>query len=219
MGLMTLADFRGELSAVTGGRANIGDPRIDLWINFGYFDVTGAVEFDELEDELEVTTTSSVDSVNLPSTVRSVYGVRGPSGLLQWVTKHEWMRLFGAASAEPTKWTRIGNEIKLSPTPNALYSLIAFTKVDADKLEADTDVTVLPRTWDMAVHYLAVSHAYYAMEEVATGANWLNRAIAYIQTRASEENRQLIEPGLGGTLAPSLERLAGPMAPANAYGG
>jgi hypothetical protein len=217
MGVMTLADFRSELNDVVGDRAVVAAARVNRWINFGYLDVTGAVEFAELEELPTVNTAIGTESYAVPADARAVLGVMTPDKMLGWMPKHEWMRIRNSTTGAPIRWTRLGNQLKISPIPSSVMTLTLLIKKEAAALALDTDVTVLPDTWDLAIHYLSVSHAWYALKELASGTAWLNRAISYIQTRAIEEHRELIEPGLGATLTPSIQQMAEAVAPTSGF--
>lgn len=219
MGVMALSDFREELAARVGGRADVTSPRMNRWINFGYLDVTGSVEFEELEEEQDIQLAADEYEEAIPATVRSIVGIRDADGLLQWIPKHEWQRIFGG-EGNPIKWTRIGGFMKFTPVPQATWDGVALFKIEPGILSADESVTAIPQTWDLAVHYMAVSHALFAIEEEAEGTIWFNRAVAYMKTRAHEERRNMLEPALGGTIAARAERIAGAMGGnLNAYQG
>lgn len=206
MGFVTYQQFQDEVTAVVGARSDMVTNRIGKWVNFAYLDVTGAIEFEELE-VLEPIIIGADGSGNLSARARAITALSGPIGLLQWIPKHEFLRVQGQTGT-PNRWTRIGNAIRVIPSPNADTSFTGMVRIDPPDLSAPGDVTVLPNTWDVAIQYLAISHCFYAVGEDNRAVGWFNRAVAYIQTRAKEEHRRLVDPGLGGTLAPPTERLA-----------
>lgn len=206
MGMMQLSEFREELIAVLGTRIDIDAPRVDRWVNFGYLDVTGSVEFEELEEERDYVVNATEDSTVLEADVRSVLGVRSSLGMLQWMPRYEWLRMKGI-SGVALKWTRVGSAIKVSPASTTGITLNAIVKTESARLTDDTDTSVIPQTWDMAIHYMAVSHAFFAVDETSNGVVWFNRAVAYMKTRANDEGRKMVDPAIGGLAPPSPARL------------
>lgn len=208
MGFFTLEDFREELSSVLGQRGT-GDRRLDRWINFGYLDLTGALDFDELNDLYELNVTASQNTYDVPAKTRMVKAVvnEDTDRLLDYVDPTEFFRLDRTKTAEPLRWTRYADNILLHPTPADSATFTVMRKVDPDRLEEYDDVTVLSDTWDAAIHMLSVYHGFLALAENEARANaWMTRAIMYIQTRATQEEMFVKESGLGLSYAMPLEK-------------
>jgi len=62
MGILTLANYRTEVQSALGDRG-IGNTRLDQWINFGYLDLAGSVDFAVLDSN------SSVNTINATQTI------------------------------------------------------------------------------------------------------------------------------------------------------
>jgi hypothetical protein len=212
MGYMTLADFREELSETTGNRG-FDNGRLDRWINFAYMDVTGAIDLEELEEPAAAVTVAATPTVAKPDNSRKVLTVVDDTTgrLLQSIDKTEYFRLDRTTTGEPLKWAVLGDNIYLHPTPNAAFDLLIIQKIDPARLELVSDTTILADTWDAAVFMLSVHYAYMSVGEDQRAALWMNRAISYLQSRATAEEIFIREPGLGLSMAVPKERLLSAM--------
>lgn len=208
MGLMELSDFRDELDAILGDRVDDND-RLDRWVNFGYLDLSGALDFDELNDLHDLNVQSGTADYDVPDSTRLIKAVvdNDEGEYLDYVDPTEYFRLDRSVSGDALRWTRFANKIRLHPTPSSNADFLVLRKIDPTLLDGDTDTTVIPATWDTAVHILSVYHGLLALDERETKVNsWLSRAITYIQTRATQEEMFAKESGLGLSFALPLEK-------------
>lgn len=196
MGTMSLFDFRGDVQAALGERG-FSDARLNRWINFGYLDLTGAVQFEELNKFSILATVIGQREYATPARVRLLQSVARDGGdLLDFVDRTEFFRLV-LANGTAVRWTRIGTQILLHPTPDSVENLTQlFTEFPA-LLAADADVTVIPTTWDAAVFLLAVHHGFLAIGEDDRALAWLSRAVQYIRARVTDDELFVKETGLG----------------------
>ena len=80
MGDLALSDFRGELDLVFGDRGFTSENTFyDRWVNFGYLEVTTAIDFESLDEDLSVTTSSSTQNYTGPTSPLAVKSVRDDS--------------------------------------------------------------------------------------------------------------------------------------------
>ena len=201
MAYMQLADYRTDLQTALGDRG-LSNTILDRHINFAYLDIIGAVKFPELvEEDTSQSTANGVNSVNVPTGAMLVDLVRNTTDdvKLQWIPLQEYWRLTQAAGVA-AKWSRQKNKIMLNPVPNGIKALrILYIKSPA-RLSGSTDVTVLPDTWDSAVFLLSVHFGLLAVGEEDRATVWFQRALAYVQTRMTEEGLSMGASGLGLTL-------------------
>lgn len=198
MGLLKLLDFRDELD-VTFGERNVDPIHYNRWINYAYFDLCTSVDFDVLDDELDITTVALTRSYDDPAgDYIIIKHVRDETNdyALTWLPKEDFFRLTAADNGEPKRWTLHKEKLWFYPNPDGAYSLLAIFKELPDALAEDGDPTVLHAGWDAAVSMLASHYGYMAMGEEARGIAWFNRAIAYIQSRMTDEGLQKNVPGL-----------------------
>lgn len=202
MGFMTLDNFRTDLQSALGDRGIVNE-RLDRWINFGYLDICGSIDFEVLDEE---DTTQSIstgaNTANVPAGALIVKLVKDTTNdnLLGWIPKPEFHRLSASATGAPTKWTRHKNQIFVHPKPTATTAIRIIYKKPPTRLINATDVTVLPDVWDAAVFMLAVSYGMLALGEEQRAGVWLQRVVHYIQTRMTEERMHSGESGLGLSL-------------------
>jgi hypothetical protein len=189
MGLLTLKQFRDNVE----GNLDRSDGRLSDWVNFGYLMVTGAVEFDEMVGLRALSFSGSVAEV--PEGIRVVQSVIGPDGNIGWIPNIDFFRSLGT---DTVKWTRIGKEIRLTHKEPGEYSVLA--KLEPTPLVADGDRTDLPSTWDLAIVMAATAHALAILGEIEKATYWEQRSHMYVQSRADEEMRKLVEPGLGASM-------------------
>jgi len=166
MGLLTLADFRIELQSALGDRG-IDNTRLDQWINFGYLDLVGSVDFATLDSNSSVNTVNATQTVAVASNAAIIKFIKDTTSdnLLAWLPTIELFRRNITPTAQPTHWTREGDLIYLHPVPNGVFALSQFIKTPPTVLSAAGDLTVFIATWDDAVFTLAVHHALLALNE------------------------------------------------------
>lgn len=198
MGFMTLADFRTDLQSSMGDR-NIDSDRLDRWVNFGYIDISGAIEFEALEATTSRTTVATDSDVLVPDDLMIVKAVRDNTNdrLLGWIHKNEYFRRSAAVGGKPTHWTRHGNSILLHPVPAGAYQLDIIYQTFPSLLLGDADTTILPNMWDIAIHQLSVYHGLQSVGEEQRASLWYNRAVNYIQSRMTEDIHEATSAGLG----------------------
>jgi len=208
MGYMTLDDYRTDVQSALGDRG-FGNERLDRWINFGYLDLAGSVDFEVLDDSEVVATVAATQTIDAPDNAMIVKLVRDTTSdnLLGWNPKAELFRKSMVTQGVPLNWTRHKDLIYLSPIPDAEYSLLVIFKTPPDRLAVSTAVSVFPDIWDPAIFQLSVHHALLAIGDEQRSASWLSRAVTYIQTRMTEADLHADASGLGASLPPSGQNL------------
>ena len=200
MGLMTLDDFQEDLQSALGDRG-ITDGRLNRWINAGYYDLCGAVEFEVLTNSEKYDCTSSQSFVIAPANTLVIKLIRDMDNdlLLGWVPLVEYWRRSQGVTDEPTVWTRQEENVYLYPVPDGTYQLM-FITIEPPAVLTGSDKTVLPEIWDQAVFLLAGHFALLALGEEQRAIVWLGRAVTYIQSRMTEQDLQVDAGGLGASL-------------------
>lgn len=192
MGAIVLSDFRDDVQAALGER-NLLPAALNRYVNYGYQELTGAIKFEELEaDENIVTVASQAEITPLNSflTVRFVKDLTNDN-LLQWVPKAEYYRRSSSLTGVPEVWTRHAGDVLLHPLPSGVFSIFIAEKIEPTLLSADADVTVIPSAWDQAVFLLSVHYGLLGLGEEQRASVWLSRAVAYAQSRLTEEDLDL----------------------------
>ena len=208
MGYMTLADFRTDVQSALGSKG-ISDGRMDRWINFGYHDLGGSVDFETLESDTTTVTVSGTQTIAVPSGTEIIKLIKDTTNdtLLGWVPKTELCRRSITPTAIPEVWTRHGDLIYFAPVPNAIINMFIIHKDAPTRLTSVGSKTVFPDTWDPAVFLLSVHHGLLALGEDARSASWLGRAISYIGSRITEVDMHSQAAGLGASIPGGLQAL------------
>jgi hypothetical protein len=203
MGLLTLTNFRDDLQAALGNKGHVNGT-LDRWINLAYLDVTGSEAFEALTSEdTSQSTVSGTNSVNVPPGAHVVIVVRNTATdtKLDWLPKEEYWRYSQSSSGSPTKWTRQANKILLHPVPNAIQALRIVSTKSPTVLSGTSDLTAIPDTWDAAIFMISVHYGLLARGEEQRAMIWLQRAVAYMQSRMTEASVHMttrgLEPQLG----------------------
>jgi len=201
MGAIALSTYRSDLQSALGDRG-LDNTRLDSWINQGYYDLAGAVDFEVMDTNSTVATVSSVQTITTPTNALIVKFLKDTTSdnLLGWLPKMELFRRAITPTAQPKYWTRHAASIYLSPVPDAAYNMFIVYKKPPTKLTAVGDVSTFADTWDTAVFQLAVHHALLALGEEQRAVAWLQRAILYIQSRMTETDLHAEASGLGASL-------------------
>lgn len=192
MGVTTLLNFRTDVIAALASRITELDnsAQINRWINAGYMEVTGAVDFPELDDVFNVATSSGVDEYAGPTDSAGWVGVYDESNdtLLERVTLSQLYRRDRSTNDTPEFWSRKGDTLILSPKPDTVINERIIHKKTPALLDDDADLTSIPGTWDQAIYLLAVSNGHLSFAEENRATFWRNLAVAYIQSRFTEGN-------------------------------
>lgn len=201
MGLLTLANFRTDVQGALGDRG-ISSSKLDRWINFGYLDLAGAVEFEVLTNDENVNTVDAIQFITAPTNTLIIQFLKDTTSdnLLEWVPKSELFRRAITPKGQPLFWTRHKGLIYLHPVPDKAYTLFISTLEPPAALSSVSDVSLFPDTWDPAIFMLSVHHALLAIGEETRSSAWLARAITYIQSRMTEQDMQTDAAGLGASI-------------------
>lgn len=204
MGLQTLANLRAELEGTIGRNPDALNVVLNRWVNFGYLDLASKVDFYVLDNRFVITTAAG--QFEYPHTALQADPLRHLATKLVWdetgKRRLDWLPLPDFYSYDlqnpgvPQYWTIDGDLLLVSPPEGASRNLRVVYKEAPAPLVNDTDVTVLPSVWDLAVVQLAASHGFAALNEEQRSAYWLQEAIQYIQTRISESRAEVEMPGL-----------------------
>lgn len=194
MGALDLSDFRGELDLIFGDRSITNEETIfNRWINFGYLEITGALDFEELEEHDDtITTSASDDEYGAPTDALAIKLIKDLTNdqTLEWVSKPDLFRRPVGGEGEPLYWTRHKGDIYLRPTPDGAYNLRIFYKKSPTLLSGNGDQTVLQDMWDQAIVYFSASHGFMMLGEEQRGVAWYNRGVRYSQSRMTEQKFQ-----------------------------
>lgn len=202
MGTWTLNTFREQLQSALGnlGKSNTW---LDLRINSAYDEVCGAIEFDGLMTSATFVTVDGTAMYDLESDLVGILSVVDQTNdrrLKRIEFKDYWGKNPDSdVEAEPTEWARNGSCVYLWPTPDTDDESfrVVYLK-QPDHLSATTSATVIPATWDMAVHMLSVHYGCIALGNEERGAFWFGRAIAYMKSR--KQDREMDKTSLAGGL-------------------
>ena len=208
MGYMTLANFRTDVQSALGSKG-IADGRLDRWINFGYHDLAGSVDFETLESETTTATVASTQTIAVPTGAEIIKLVKDTTNdsLLGWVPKTELFRRSITPTAVPEVWSRHGDLIYFAPVPNAIINMFIVHKNPPTRLTASGNTSTFPDIWDPAVFLLSVHHGLLALGEDQRSASWLGRAISYIGSRITEVDMHSQAAGLGASIPSGLQAL------------
>lgn len=200
MGAMTFAEFGTELDLVLGDR-DLDSTRIGRWVNFAYHDIAGAIDFEEFDADVTTPTVAGTPEIDAPADSQVIQIVKDVSNdiLLGWIPKTEYYRRAVLPQAAPKYWTRHSDLIKLNPVPDGIYDLLVIYKTPPAVMSG-SDVTEISAVWDQAIHFLSVHHALLSLGEEQRAAVWLQRAMAYIQSRMTQADLHFIKEGLGPTV-------------------
>jgi len=185
VGFLTLGQIKLHVKNALGGRVQSTDPRLSEWVNLGYMEVIGAIDFPELEKVRSIQTSSGrIDYAILENDVevKIVYDQLAKYGL-RFVKSVEFFRQDLTMTGSPKMWTRVGNSVFITPSPSDSRSVLIVTEIDVGPLVDDEDKTKIHNTWDAAVMMFAVRFALLSLNEDARSALWYNNALNYVQSR------------------------------------
>lgn len=189
-GIRTLINIRTDVITAINNRLVEGtdDDRLNQFINAAYFEIAGGIDFPELDEVFDISTVASTIEYAGPTDSfgwKFIYDETNDS-LLERVSAEQLFRRARTTDATPEFWTRRGEKIIFSPTPDAVIAEKLYYKKIPSALSADGDKTTIPPTWDHGIYLLAVANAHLSFAEENRATFWRNLAVAYIQSRVTE---------------------------------
>lgn len=190
MGLMTLARFQAHITAnpAIQGLTGIDLELVRDWVNMGYFELIGAVEFDALKKCASLTTVQDVRSYKLPTRFIDLIGLQDRSSGT-FITKTNLRNLQRLSSNEtgyPRFWTRKEDALVLWPLPDDEYDMFVYYVAEPLPLTASTDVTILSSTWDKAILLFALESALRENNQFDAADKVFTRVMANIKSRIKD---------------------------------
>lgn len=210
MGLMTLEDFRTELHEQFGARG-VGNERMTLWINLGYFELCGKMEFEILQCQQYFATVDGSYVYELPDKflgVVSIWDVTNKKRLRKKDTSDAGLLDVNSTNkSQPEWWMQRSNGFWLYPVPNGAYEIQIIYMKEPTKLINAIDTTILPQSWDLSVLLLAKHFGHLSFKELDQSTACYQRAMQ--QTIQNKTDAQWSEPTpkAGLTVAWSFEDL------------
>ncbi len=205
MGILTYERLKERLDFNLGEQA-FDDKVLGEWIHDGYYDLTGAFDFAEMNRSATATINVGNDSIVVPSDLQWPRALTNQTDDLTLIYEDQanFLRRDLDTDGEPQYWTRIGNTLRVWPTPLLATALrILYNKIPI-ALTVSTDVTELLPTYDRAILWFAESSAHYDLRENAMATDILARAMNYVRSRLLPEEFQEEGVSLGLTYARQL---------------
>lgn len=170
--MSTLVEMRVKL------RSRIGSPEISSvaeliltdCINTAYEQIANKYRFHKSRKICIVNTIQGEHRYNLPDDTSVVLRIKNLTveQKLKKIGDRRSSEYVGRSRTDsqgaPTMYARYRGFFELTPTPDGVYSLEVFYKYGVGKLQADSDVPVIPASWHHGIVLMA-RHVYY--DEVA----------------------------------------------------
>lgn len=190
MGMFTLTDYRNLLSTAIGDRG-IGNERLDLWITLAYVEVMTHLDHAALLTCAHTKTVDGEASYSLPSELLGIDTILDHTTARTLIrTEIDNLKSFDKAeSGAPKLWARLGSGFTLWPVPDGVFDLEAVYFKEAARMVLPEDKSILPTTWDNAIHLLSVHYALASLREPSPiPETWFQRAHAYMRSRYTEDD-------------------------------
>lgn len=204
----TLLSMRNWLRRALGGRNDLTDDEIDLWINDGYLDVATSVDIDEMKGSLAIVATVGQALYLLPYTVSSTQMASLLDSSMmnggQPLSKGDkaWYREQPQRSGRPETFFREGNIIVLYPTPDKAYTITLDFRLRPLPLEADTDSPILGQEWHRTIRLSARQKAFDDLQEFEKALPAENSVVNSIRRRnnreGTEDERRIVGSSIPG---------------------
>ena len=206
MGFLTLGDFQDELAtmlSVKGEGPPRGNRRLDRYINMGYLELTGTMDFNALFKIQTIATVADTKTYTLATSLQSVRAVIDTTNTynLRRVTIENFFRLDPSNTGQPQRWARAAGLLYLWPVPDAVYSIDVMHNVEPTVLVADGDKTVLNSVWDQAILLFAGKAASMVDGDGDKVELFLSLARTYVQSRISDAEADHASQSVGVTVA------------------
>jgi hypothetical protein len=209
VGKMTLGRFRSRLTTILGDRS-FDNEDLDDWINAGLYELTGAIDMEELRENVVIRTIPGRQKYFLLNEPYSV------SGVLFYNDSRRLLRvgldILLARSRErgrPDSWARDGKFIVFHPIPDKAEDIQVYGFKEARALEEDEDTTPYRATWDRAILLLGAANALFDVGDSERAVQYLERARQYIGSRVAEPARDSHSEGAGVNVARTLHDVTG----------
>jgi hypothetical protein len=145
--------------------------RVKNWLNEAQGRISRLLELPSLYTTTSIPTVNGTDTYSLPTNVIRINGVTNASSPseLSYVEDPadiNYSNQNGQNLGEPQYYTFFGTSLRLSPIPDAVYTLTVDYYQTANTLQADSDVSLLPSDYhDIMISY-ALSRAYRSEDDM-----------------------------------------------------
>jgi hypothetical protein len=205
---VTLAEMRGQLNLMLGGRSDITNTTLDYWINAAYTDIASSLEIDELKASLAINLVVGKALYLLPKVVRAIrqvsvidavtYGDLGGRKLEKSdLAKY---RRSSNRSDEPTEYFREKDLLVLWPTPVAVRVLSLDIWIRPDKMVNDEDSPILPFEWHEVILKNARSKAHSDLREFSRAAMAENDFVNLVRRKDSPDELEEDDKIIGSSV-------------------
>ncbi len=193
----TLLTMRTELALRLGGREDIAAGRIDRWINAAYLEIADSLKLPALDASF-VFSIDGDDVVLLPAILQEVKHVSIVEGLtpspgadkqLEFMSVDSY-RKAPAEEGWPSYYTFQQRVMAFYASPTGLGTLTVDAVVLPNKLEADTDSSILGMSWDEALMTLALSKCHTGLQEYDEGAQLYNVYLSMVRSKIDRKAEQ-----------------------------
>ena len=192
---MNLLAFRTKLRSMVGNPtiAEVPDIALDTRLNEAVKDITEKYGFHKGRKLSTFPTVPGTSRYTIPADCTVVMKLRYPGGNYAlrkrdetWASENQTL-----ADGKPTDYLRERDWLQLFPTPNAIYYLELFYKVDPPDLVADADMPLFPSTWDNGALYLARYKHWDHVGDLAKAALAMNAWIMWVRDKPNEIAEEL----------------------------
>lgn len=160
---MTLAEMEAMLRSRVGNptESDISKPMMYEQINLAYHDLCDRFKFRETMARLRFDTDSTHNIYGLPVSWYEVKRVRyadddDRGGRLEKLGPNSTYDIDqDQTPGRPCAYALWGNEIQLYPPPDGVYRIEIFGRFQPNRLQAATDIPIVPLPWHMGIVFLA----------------------------------------------------------------
>lgn len=196
MGLLTLERMEDRLQKILGNRG-LTEPVLRDYVQLGYTEVVGHLEFESEKVCAHFLTTDGVSEYTLPENLLGVISVTrlGTTAERDRRLRRADLRNFAAMQRStltevrrgaPEIWSRRRGAFLLWPTPDAEYRIDVYFYQEMPLLEEPTDTTIIPGSFDWSVICFAAYIGFAEHGEDATSDQWYQKGIIHMRSRKTD---------------------------------
>ena len=199
-GWLSLSGLRTSLAYRIGGRTDLTNGELDLWINEAYLDICTMLDLPFLEgsEQFTMTTGAWLYKINTDITVIVNLSIRDTDSLdpegesMSKIEMREFRRLpYSPENSCPKVWAPHAEYmVAVHPIPDKNYLVVAEFRMRPGLLVDDADYPRLPREMIEGLLLASTAKAHSGLQEYGFAIQAQNEFIAFMRSRPSYAAKQ-----------------------------
>jgi hypothetical protein len=175
---------------------DVSDEELGEYINYGYKDLAGRYAYHQTRKICTFSTVAGESKYQLPPDCASVLRLRDNThGKKLRKSGDRGLSSRGVPEVNfwPSSYVRYRNYVNLRPVPDGIYVIEIYYIAIPQLLVNDTDLPVLPDTWDVGVWLRAIWYYHMTNGDTAQATTALTNYTVWLSDKPSEIEEESVD--------------------------